>query len=104
MTLSLIAALLAAVSTTDTPPAPPAPKPEAPVTAPDDRDAETPAAAAQCCAPNALNPEAEEKLGWLQGKIESLEEQFIENKNIVAGLSKLKISGYVQARYTYLDA
>lgn len=64
-----------------------------------DVDAEAPASDA----PNELRPDAE-KLGWLQGKLESLEEQYVETKNDVLTFKKLKFSGYVQARYSYLDA
>ncbi len=53
--------------------------------------------------PNALRPDAE-RVDWLQGKLESLEEQYAETKNDVFTFKKLKISGYVQARYAYLDA
>jgi hypothetical protein len=51
---------------------------------------------------NNLQPDLE-KIGLLQGKVEALEEQFIESKNVLSGLSKIKISGYVQARYTYAE-
>lgn len=54
-------------------------------------------------APNALGSDSE-KIGWLQGKLESLEEQYVETQNEVLTFKKLKISGYVQARYAYLDA
>jgi hypothetical protein len=45
----------------------------------------------------------DEKVGLLQGKLESLEEQFAETKTDVLGLKKLKFSGYVQARYVNAD-
>ncbi len=51
---------------------------------------------------NTLQPDIE-KIGLLQGKVEALEEQFAESKSVLAGLSKIKISGYVQARYTYAE-
>ncbi len=37
----------------------------------------------------------------LQGRLDSLEEQYAETKATVAGLSRLKWSGYMQARYAY---
>jgi hypothetical protein len=37
----------------------------------------------------------------LQGKIESLAEQYAETKTAVDGLQKLKFSGYIQGRYAY---
>lgn len=66
---------------------------------PSDVDSDGPASDA----PNELRPDSE-KLGWLQGKLESLEEQYVETKNDVLTFKKLKFSGYVQARYAYLDA
>ncbi len=92
----------------DAPAAPEAPSPAAPArveaqpAAPvpaGDMDAEAPAAEA----PNALRHDAEEH-GWLQGKLEALEEQYSETRTDVQLFKKLKFSGYVQARYTYLDA
>ncbi len=50
---------------------------------------------------NALQPD--EKIGLLQGKIEALEEQFAETSVIIKALSKIKISGYIQARYQYAE-
>lgn len=47
---------------------------------------------------NTLTPDTD-KLGFLQGKVEALEEQFAETNAVVAALSKIKLSGYVQARY-----
>jgi hypothetical protein len=37
----------------------------------------------------------------LQGRLTSLEEQYAETKSTVAGLSRIKWSGYIQARYAY---
>lgn len=39
----------------------------------------------------------------LEGKVAALEEQYAETKSTVAGLSRLKWSGYMQARWAYLD-
>ena len=66
---------------------------------PSDTDAEAPASDA----PNELRPDSE-RIGWLQGKLESLEEQYVETKNDVLTFKKLKFSGYVQARYQYTDS
>jgi len=43
-------------------------------------------------------------LAALEGKIASLEEQVLETKGTVAALSKLKFSGYIQARWAYNEA
>jgi hypothetical protein len=53
-------------------------------------------------APNTLQPDSE-KLGFVQGKLEALEEQFLETKSVVNALSKIKVSGYIQARYQYAE-
>lgn len=53
-------------------------------------------------APNSLQPDSE-KIGFLQGKVEALEEQFAESKGVLSSLSKIKISGYVQARFSYAE-
>ena len=50
---------------------------------------------------NTLQPE--EKIGLLQGKIEALEEQFLKTSAVVKALNKIKISGYIQARYQYAE-
>lgn len=52
--------------------------------------------------PNTLQPDSE-KVGLLQGKVEALEEKFAETNAIVGALSKIKISGYVQARFQYAE-
>ena len=39
----------------------------------------------------------------LEGKVSSLEEQYAETKATVAGLNRLKLSGYVQARYAWQE-
>lgn len=51
---------------------------------------------------NTLQPDSE-KLGLVQGKLDALEEKFAETNVIVAGLAKIKISGYVQARFQYAE-
>lgn len=43
----------------------------------------------------------EEKLAETEGKLTSLEEQYIETRNAVLSMAKLRFSGYVQARYTH---
>jgi hypothetical protein len=65
--------------------------------------ATAPADAPTADAPNALQP-LEDKVGFLQGKLEALEEQYAESKNDILTFKKLKFSGYIQARYTFLDA
>lgn len=40
----------------------------------------------------------------IQGKVESLSEQYAETKTDVAKLKKLKLSGYVQARYAWQES
>ncbi len=52
--------------------------------------------------PNSLQPDSE-RIGLLQSKVESLEEQFAETNVVVKALSKIKFSGYVQARYQYAE-
>lgn len=87
--LSLSALFWAASATAQTPP-------ETSATP----DASAPGAVEQ--APNALQT-TEEKVGLLQGKLEALEEQYVETKNSVLSFSKLKFSGYIQARYAYAE-
>lgn len=52
---------------------------------------------------NALQPTEQEKVGLLQGQLAALEEKFAETSAIVAALSKIKVSGYVQPRFTYAE-
>lgn len=63
-----------------------------------------PAALAQEASQPATQP-AEQPAGpdlaALEGKITALEEQYLETKGAVNALSKLKFSGYIQARYSY---
>ncbi len=51
---------------------------------------------------NAMQTDAE-KIGFLQGKIEAFEEQFSASEAVLSTLSKIKISGYVQARFSYAE-
>ncbi len=46
-------------------------------------------------------PPLDERMTNAEGKISSLEEQNTESKNDLSALKKLKISGYVQARYQF---
>jgi hypothetical protein len=63
------------------------------------------AVAALALAPAAvLAEEAAVDTAALEGKVESLSEQYAETKNDVAGLKKLKLSGYLQARWAWLEA
>lgn len=52
--------------------------------------------------PPASSGEAEQ-VGLLQGKLEALESQFQELSSDASILKKLKLSGYVQGRYSYAD-
>jgi phosphate-selective porin len=57
--------------------------------------------------PEAAQPEApaapsvDDRLTTTEGKLTALEEQYAETKNDVSLLKKLKLSGYIQARYQY---
>lgn len=62
------------------------------------------AVAALALAPAALAEEAAVDVAALEGKVEALAEQYAETKNDVAGLKKLKLSGYIQARYAWQEA
>ncbi len=66
------------------------------------QDEATDAGAPESAEPNALQTDSE-KIGFLQGKIEALEEQFAESKGILSSLSKIKVSGYAQARFSYAE-
>jgi hypothetical protein len=65
------------------------------------------ALAALALAPTALAEEGADtaaQVATLEGKVESLTEQYTETKAAVAALQKLKLSGYLQARYAWLEA
>jgi len=66
------------------------------------------ALAALALAPAALAEEpavdTAAQVATLEGKVESLTEQYTETKAAVAALQKLKLSGYLQARYAWLEA
>lgn len=53
---------------------------------------------AQAAAPATIDPAV------LEGKIDALAEQYAETKNDVSSLKRLKVSGYVQARYGWSEA
>jgi hypothetical protein len=53
---------------------------------------------AQAAAPASIDPAV------LEGKIDALAEQYAETKNDVLSLKRLKISGYMQARYGWSEA
>jgi hypothetical protein len=53
---------------------------------------------AQAAAPASIDPAV------LEGKIEALAEQYAETKGDVSSLKRLKISGYLQARYGWSEA
>jgi len=44
------------------------------------------------------------RLDTVAGKVESLSEQYAETRNDVASLKRLKLSGYLQARYAWQEA
>jgi hypothetical protein len=48
-------------------------------------------------------PENEE-MTKLQGKVDGLSEDYLETKNTVAGLAKLKVGGYVQVQWQHSDS
>jgi hypothetical protein len=58
------------------------------------------APAAEAAAPAA---DTADQIAKLEGKIAALEEQYAETKGDVAGLKRLKLSGYMQARYAWQD-
>ncbi|MCY1079854.1 porin [Archangium lansingense] len=86
---SLLAVLLTlspgAVLAQETPPAPEAPA------------AEEPPAAQEAAA----DADVDERVTSTEGKVSSIEEQLAEIKSALSPLTKLKFSGYVQARYQY---
>ena len=92
MTKNLLVALLTLTSsaalaqTAEPQPTAPTQPGTAPATTP---TAESPAA-----------PSTEERLTTTEGKVSALEEQNIETKNDLSVLKKIKLSGYVQGRYT----
>lgn len=47
--------------------------------------------------------EQKEKFDALQGKVDGIEEDYLATKSTVDKLSKIKISGYIQAQYRYAD-
>jgi hypothetical protein len=51
----------------------------------------------------APSPTTDDRLATTEGKLTALEEQYAETKNDVSLLKKLKLSGYIQARYTYQE-
>ncbi len=51
----------------------------------------------------AAEPSLEERLATAEGKLASFEEKDIEVQSSLSALKKLKISGYVQGRYTYTE-
>ncbi|WP_223644900.1 porin [Corallococcus sp. EGB] len=50
-----------------------------------------------------MSPSIDERLTADEHRVEALEEQNVETKNDLSALKKLRISGYVQARYQYLQ-
>jgi hypothetical protein len=52
-------------------------------------------------APEAAAPSVDERVTTTEGKVSSIEEQLLEIKSALSPLTKLKFSGYVQARYLW---
>jgi hypothetical protein len=50
-----------------------------------------------------VDPSVDERVTTNEGKVSSIEEQLTEAKSTLSSLTKLKISGYVQGRYTYIE-
>jgi hypothetical protein len=48
-------------------------------------------------------PSLEERLATAEGKLASFEEKDVETQSTLSALKKLKLSGYVQGRYTYIE-
>ncbi len=67
------------------------------------QDTAAPAAPAEAQAAPAESTESGPDVAALEGKVESLAEQFAEMKTDVSGLKKLKFSGYVQGRYAWRE-
>ncbi len=90
------------------PPAPPA-DPAAPATPPTPTGEAAPAdkttePAVQAAAPDAnANAALEDRLGRIEGQIEGLSEPFPAIQSDIAGLKRLKLSGYIQGRYDWHD-
>jgi hypothetical protein len=60
-----------------------------------------PAPAASEAAPETTAPSTDERITTTEGKVSSIEEQLAEIKSALSPLTKLKFSGYVQARYQW---
>jgi hypothetical protein len=52
---------------------------------------------------NTQTASVDENLTNLKGKVDGLEESYLETKSTVASLSKIKVSGYIQAQYQVAD-
>ncbi len=75
----------------------------APLAARAQEQSQQPAPAAPAAAPATAPAEGADSSA-LQGKVDALAEQYAETKTDVAGLKKLKLSGYVQGRYAWQEA
>jgi hypothetical protein len=62
-------------------------------------DAQPPAASTEAPSASAQAPD----VAAIEGKVDSLAEQYAETKTDVAGLKKLKLSGYVQSRWRWKE-
>lgn len=51
----------------------------------------------------AAEPSVEERLATAEGKLAAFEEKDVETQSALSALKKLKLSGYVQGRYTYIE-
>ncbi|MBN2188463.1 MAG: hypothetical protein JW699_03335 [Chitinispirillaceae bacterium] len=64
---------------------------------------EAPAITGEVQAPAPEASSADEQLAELKGKLDGLEESYLETKGTVGKLAKIKISGYLQAQMRYAD-
>ena len=65
-------------------------------------DTEAPAEATEQTQ-TAAEPSVEERLATAEGKLAAFEEKDVETQSALSALKKLKLSGYVQGRYTYIE-
>jgi len=52
---------------------------------------------------NEKTPAVEEQIANIKGSVDGLNESYLETKSSVAALSKIKVSGYIQAQYMVAD-
>ncbi|WP_164019404.1 porin [Pyxidicoccus trucidator] len=69
-----------------------------------DAPPDAPAAESQPAPAAPEEPSLDERMTNAEGKVTSLEEQNAETQTVLSALTKLKLSGYVQARYQYQES